>query len=584
MIIDLILSTDHPSEAPRILSQWTGIVNGLAVRVPFGMLDDIRQMPGVKGAYLSNTFSAPQSEEVEQAGTAGYSYSIVDVGAAWELGYTGAGMLVAILDTGLDLEYSSWYDEELGENVTGIRSVHEAFTNDSFRSQDGLDSLRWTNESLAAFLEETQLRATTGTDGNKITYDNNALYKNRKVPYAADYSDGDVNVRPEGNNHGTHVAGTVAGYAEAEDGTVIFSGVAPDAQILAMKVFDDYGSGAPEYAILNALEDAAVLGADVMNLSYGSTSGFYFEDTLVCEAYYRLNASGILFMTAGGNDGPSSLSNNYGDLNLSGNPDTSMMGAPATFGSNLAVGSVDNLVTNLPKLHWFDTDGTMHKATYVDPFSVAMKYTLSDGEYNVISVPGYGSVEDFRAAGFNDSYYGYGDKGEIGVALVKRGGTNEDGEAMTFAEKIANAARFSYTRWEYDEETGATIAVTEYFVQAVLIYDTDPESDELIFMSIDDAILTSAFISGRDGNAMAAAAEAAKANGTYITLTVPKLDEITESDTAGQISSFSSWGATPTLDLKPEITAPVAAFGPPSLMIAIPMAPAPMTITPVPTA
>ena len=555
-VIDLILSADPIGQAPRILSQWTSIANGMAVQVSYGLLRQIRQMPGVKGAYVSNVFSAPQNALEEAAGTAGYSYNMVGVGSAWAQGYTGAGMLVAVLDTGLDLEYATWYDAELGDNVTGVRSVHEAFSDTSFRTEEGMNNLRWTNESLAAFLEENQLIATTGIDGNKITYDNNALYKNRKVPYAADYCDGDVNVRPDGNNHGTHVAGTVAGYAESEDGSVIFSGIAPDAQILAMKVFDDYGSGAPEYSILNALEDAAVLGADVMNLSYGSTSGFSFEDTLVFEAYQRINASGILFMSAAGNDGPSSASNNRGDLNLSSDPDISMMGAPAAFSSNLAVGSVDNVIATLPRLQWFDTDGSMYKATYVDPFTVAMRNTLGTGTYNIISVPGYGTVEDYRAAGFNDNYYGYGNKGEIGIALVKRGGTNADGEALTFAEKIANAARFAYTTWEYDEETGNYAPVTEYFVKAVLIYDSDPESDELIYMSIEDAMMTSAFISGKDGHAMAAAAEAAKANGTYITLTIPKYDEIVESTTAGQVSSFSSWGATPTLDLKPEILAP----------------------------
>ena len=555
-VIDQIMAADVPGETPRILSQWTGIANGMAVRVPFGLLRQIREMEGVKGAYISNTFAAPKSEMVESAGVAGYSYGMIGVESAWAQGITGSGMLVAVLDTGLDLEFSTWYDETVGDNISGVRKVHEAFTDTSFRTPEAMENLRWTNESLAAFLEENQLVATTGIDGEKVTYEGNALYKNRKVPYAADYCDGDLNVRPEGNDHGTHVAGTIAGYAEAADGTVIFSGVAPDAQILAMKVFDDSGSGAPEYAILSALEDAAVLGADVMNLSYGSTAGFTYEDTLVWEAYQRINASGVLFMTAAGNDGPSSSYNNRGDLNLVGDPDTSMMGAPAAFGSNLSVGSVDNVIATETRLQWFETDGTMHKATYVDPFEVALKKTLGTGVYNIISVPGYGSIQDYRDAGFNDSYYGYGEKGQIGIALVKRGGTNEYGEAMTFAEKIANAARFAYTSWEYDPTTGEYKPVTERFIKAVIIYDEDPESDELIYMNIQDAMLTAVFVSGRDGNAMASAAEAAMANGTYVTLTVPEFDDIVENPNGGLISSFSSWGSTPTLSLKPEIVAP----------------------------
>ena len=39
-----------------------------------------------------------------------------------------------------------------------------------------------------------------------------------------------------------------------------------------MKVFPDADGGATEASILNALEDTAVLGADVVNLSLGSAT------------------------------------------------------------------------------------------------------------------------------------------------------------------------------------------------------------------------------------------------------------------------------------------------------------------------
>ena len=75
---------------------------------------------------------------------------------------------------------------------------------DSFRSDLTDAELRYTNGSLARFLQTTQLVATTGMDGQKIEYGNNDLYKNRKVPYAADYADGDLNVFPANSDHGTH--------------------------------------------------------------------------------------------------------------------------------------------------------------------------------------------------------------------------------------------------------------------------------------------------------------------------------------------------------------------------------------------
>ena len=72
------------------------------------------------------------------------------------------------------------------------------------------------------------------------------------------------------SDHGTHVAGIAA--ANKVEGSEVV-GVAPDAQIMVMKVFGDNG-GAFTMDILAALEDALMLGADVVNLSLGSDKGF----------------------------------------------------------------------------------------------------------------------------------------------------------------------------------------------------------------------------------------------------------------------------------------------------------------------
>ena len=519
---------------------WTNVINAISITVPYSRLAQIKGLPGVKRAYVEHTYSLPEEQEsdTDATGTYSYSYSMAGVSDAWSQGYTGQGMLIAVLDSGLDMQYAVWGDS--ADPQVGVRRVHEAFSNNSFKSDVEDLNLRYTNESLELFLQNTQLHATTGSDGSKITWDNNALYKNLKVPYACDYGDGDNNVMPSNSDHGTHVSGTIAGYAESEDGGVIFSGIAPDAQIAFMKIFSDSSEGATDSAIMCALEDAAALGADVINLSIGADNGFAEDDTAANDVYARLRDAGIVFMTSAGNSAYSSYGNNYGGYNLADDTDISMMSAPAVYPSNLAVASINNTITAQSVMTWTDSVGTEHTVPFSDPFDVAMKQTLGTGSYQIIVVDGYGTYSDYYNAGFRN-YYGYGEKGVSGIALVKRGG------GISFEDKINAATNFV---WSYYDSASYN-NIYENPVKAVIIYDEDAESTELIYMGVDNALMTSCFISGVDGHALAAAA---KEGEVYIT--VQPEDQIIEAEDGNQMSSFSSWGAGPGLELKPEITAP----------------------------
>ena len=135
-----------------------------------------------------------------------------------------------------------------------------------------------------------------------------------KIPFVFDYGEGDATVAPINKTqainleHGTHVAGICAGYDVDEEGQVTFSGVAPDAQVVAMKVFNDEGTGASVAAILAALEDAYVLGVDAVNLSLGTRCGYTLdEDVTINEVYSRLSNAGIMVIAAAGNDTSASV-------------------------------------------------------------------------------------------------------------------------------------------------------------------------------------------------------------------------------------------------------------------------------------
>lgn len=131
--------------------------------------------------------------------------------------------------------------------------------------------------------------------------------------------DEDWNVRPGVYfNHGSHVAGIVA----AADNSYGVIGVAPKAEIIAVKVLSEYdGSGAFSW-INEGIVYAADQGADVINMSLGTVlnkNGFYYDEygnligkdspKLIQELKHAVQRaidyayrSGATIVVAGGND------------------------------------------------------------------------------------------------------------------------------------------------------------------------------------------------------------------------------------------------------------------------------------------
>ncbi|HEX6352800.1 S8 family serine peptidase [Actinophytocola sp.] len=118
--------------------------------------------------------------------------------------------------------------------------------------------------------------------------------------------------------HGTHVASTITG------GGAKYKGAAPDANLLNGKVIHDAGLGFESWVIAG-MEWAAANGADVVNMSIGSSQPSDGTDP-VSLALNRLTAeTGTLFVVAAGNAGPYAGS----------------IGSPAAADAALTVGAVD---------------------------------------------------------------------------------------------------------------------------------------------------------------------------------------------------------------------------------------------------
>lgn len=96
--------------------------------------------------------------------------------------------------------------------------------------------------------------------------------------------------------HGTHVAGTAAAVA---DNSVGIAGVAPQAEIMAVRVLDGDGSGFTS-EIVPGIAYAAEHGADVINLSLGGPGG---SDPATEEAVELAGSKGAIVVAAAGNEG-----------------------------------------------------------------------------------------------------------------------------------------------------------------------------------------------------------------------------------------------------------------------------------------
>lgn len=99
----------------------------------------------------------------------------------------------------------------------------------------------------------------------------------------------------DGNGHGTHVAGTAAAVGNNNYGVI---GVAPKARLMAMKGLYNGGWGYVS-DLANCIVQAANLGANVINNSWGSRNRYPYDSTLATAVNYADSLGAILVFAAG---------------------------------------------------------------------------------------------------------------------------------------------------------------------------------------------------------------------------------------------------------------------------------------------
>jgi len=337
------------------------------------------------------------------------------------------------------------------------------------------------------------------------------IYYNEKFPFAYDYADDDNDAMPspgDYGSHGTHVAGITAGDADQ------IIGVAPEAQIIVAKVSRSVEGDIPDSALLAALDDMVVLHPDVVNLSLGQLGGMDNEaDSVYATVFKSLQDAGITVNAAAGNHYSAGYGNLSGkNLPYASDPDSSTQCEPATYSSVVSVASMDNLLS----YNAFTAAGkdiAYQRARGFNGEKVAELSEMTPGDYEYVD-GGFASEEDAAAL---KAKYPDGLAGKF--VLVSRG-------QMTFQKKIENLAPLNPA--------------------GILVYN-NVAGDSLMIMSVTTLDVPAAFISNESGKAMLEAAD------HHLTL----VDGKTVTPSAKySMSDFSSWGVTPDLRLKPEVTAP----------------------------
>lgn len=465
-------------EKLEVLHSYTTVENGFAAVVPYGKLEEIRQLPGVAAAYAAPVFKVAPDMPTTMTELGGLENTS---------GYQGEGMVIAIVDSGLEISHPLF---------------RQAPTTPALMKKD-----------IETVLARKNLKAEEKKSGITASQ----VYKTAKVPFAFDYADNDLDVAPNGaGDHGTHVAGIAAANAGVVADVV---GVAPQAQILAMKVFSSSGSnGATWDDILAAADDAVALGADVINMSLGSTCGFSTPegDKGVAAVFQKIADAGVMLSISAGNEYSAALGTRIGKGHaLTDNPDYGTVASPSSYDSPLSVASVEKadsidscyFTVGDRKIAFNDTaeDST---ASGVDGNSKKFR-SLAGSAKNYAVVPNNGEAADYTGLEVNGK-----------IALVSRGG-------ITYQEKKEAA-----------KKAGAI---------GMLVYNNEPG---MLYMQLDEYDLPTAFISQADGKYLAGLAESAR------TLTISATKGEVENPTSGEMSDFSSWGVTPELTLKPDLTAP----------------------------
>ena len=455
----------------QVISNYTVVYNGIQARIPYNRLNEIRAMPGVKAIH-----PAPIHEPA-----LGASVPLIGAPEVWnELEFDGEGIVIAIIDTGIDYTHMA---------LGGSGDI-----------TDYEDAIADTTIILPGTFPTEKVIA--GWDFAGPLYHAGCSVANEAAGICTTTPISNPNPL-DVNGHGTHVAATAAGIGYEGMG----AGVAPEAKLVALKVFGDVAGStaltldALEWATENYIEYG---WPQVINMSLGSNFGTDDPEDPSVKGSQAAAEAGIVVVASSGNAGDNAY----------------ITGSPATADKAISVAASTTGYVTGPTIDIADTEYITQTNIIYTPAS----FDDNTGHYEETTIAPLAYVGELTATNTLCSIVDLApDALEDQIALIQRGG-------CTFSEKVNNAAALGAVGTIiYNNEPGPFGGIG------------DPVTIPAAFIQMPDGVN---LIPAHDQDVIVAARDEVK--------TVP--DPYTPADTIATFSSrgprgFDSW-------LKPEITAP----------------------------
>lgn len=259
-------------------------INSELVKIPQGrnlrdVMAELKQDPNVEyvepdfkvhtTATLSNDPYANVLWGLNNAGGSGaVADADIDLPEAWALHKPAFGLIVGVIDTGIDYTHPDLAP------VVWVNTAEDIDKDGRFTSRD----LNGKDEDSNGYIDDVA---------------------------GWDWANGDNNPMDD-KGHGTHVAGTIAARANNAIGVAGVAGRS-GARVMALKFMDANGSGYTSNAI-KALEYAAAKRALITNNSWGGGS---YSQALYDAIYKYRQASGLFIASAGNNGANADSSPSY---------------------------------------------------------------------------------------------------------------------------------------------------------------------------------------------------------------------------------------------------------------------------------